>query len=190
MIDQSEPAPTEPKALRLLHALQFAAHAHRTQKRKGADKTPYINHLIDVVTILLENGVNDDTLLIAAALHDTIEDQPVTYEELAAKFGKTVADVVAEVTDDKSLEKARRKQLQVEHAPHKSDRAKQLKIADKISNIRDVAGSPGIGWDQQRRAEYLDWAERVVAGLRGVNPKLDALFDATLAECRSLVSAG
>jgi (p)ppGpp synthase/HD superfamily hydrolase len=179
---------TESKELKLLHALQFAASAHRTQKRKGADQTPYINHLIDVVTILLENGVTDETLLVAAALHDTIEDQPITYELLAQRFGKPVADVVREVTDDKTLEKAVRKQKQVEHAPHKSDLAKQLKIADKISNIRDVAGMPGIGWDEQRRAEYIDWAEQVVNGLRGVNAQLDALFDATLAECRSILA--
>jgi GTP diphosphokinase / guanosine-3',5'-bis(diphosphate) 3'-diphosphatase len=142
---------TESKELKLLHALQFAANAHRTQKRK-------------------------------------VEDQPVTYEELAERFGKPVADVVLEVTDDKTLERAVRKQKQVEHAPHKSDLAKQLKIADKISNIRDVAGTPGIGWDQQRRAEYLDWAQQVVDGLRGVNAQLDALFDATLAECRTMLA--
>src|SRR5687768_1737799 len=112
MTGQSEHTMSEPKALKLLQALQFAAHAHRTQKRKGADQTPYINHLIDVVTILMENGVTDETLLVAAALHDTIEDQPVTYQEIEAKFGKAVADVVAEVTDDKTLEKAVRKQLQ------------------------------------------------------------------------------
>lgn len=172
-----------------MHALQYAAHVHRSQKRKGADQTPYINHLIDVVTILLENGVADETLLMAAALHDTIEDQPVTYEQLVEKFGKPVADIVAEVSDDKTLAKAERKQKQIEHAPHKSDAAKQLKIADKISNIRDVAGSPGIGWDVQRRREYLDWAEQVVNGLRGVNAQLDALFDATLAGCRTTVAA-
>jgi len=179
---------TESKELKLLHALQFAADAHRTQKRKGADQTPYINHLIDVVTILLENGATDETLLVAAALHDTIEDQPVTYAELVTRFGKPVADVVLEVTDDKTLEQTVRKQKQVEHAPRKSDLAKQLKIADKISNIRDVARSPGIGWDPQRRAEYLDWAERVVDGLKGVNPKLDALFYTTLAECRAALA--
>jgi (p)ppGpp synthase/HD superfamily hydrolase len=177
----------ETNELALLQALQFAARAHRTQKRKGADGTPYINHLIDVTTILAENGVTDVTLLMAGALHDTIEDTPVTYEDLVEQFGKSVADLVQEATDDKKLEKAERKQLQIEHAPHKSAAAKQLKIADKISNIRDVAQSPGIGWDAERRREYLDWAAQVVKGLRGVNPKLDNLFDETLGKCWAVV---
>jgi (p)ppGpp synthase/HD superfamily hydrolase len=158
---------------------------HRSQTRKGVEKTPYINHLINVARILANCGATDAALLTAAVLHDAKEDQAVPLEYIAAEFGADVAHLVGEVTDDKSLEKAVRKQLQVETAPKKSDLGKQLKIADKISNIRDVAGSPGIGWDRQRRVEYLVWAGQVVNGLRGVNPQLDALFDSTLAECRT-----
>jgi (p)ppGpp synthase/HD superfamily hydrolase len=171
-----------------LHALQFAAMKHRTQTRKGIDKTPYINHLIDVARIRADCGVTDAALLTAAVLHDAKEDQDVTLEFIAAEFGADVAHLVGEVTDDKSLPKEVRKQLQVEGAPKKSDRGKQLKIADKISNVREVAAAPPADWSLTRRQEYLDWAERVVAGCRGINPNLDNLFDQTLEEARATLT--
>jgi guanosine-3',5'-bis(diphosphate) 3'-pyrophosphohydrolase len=88
--------------------------------------------------------------------------------------------IVLEVTDDKSLPKTERKRRQIEHAPHLSPEAKAVKLADKISNIRDVTNSPPADWDTLRRREYLDWGEAVVAGLRGVNAPLEKLFDETL----------
>lgn len=68
---------------------------------------------------------------MAAILYDTIEDTDTSREDLEELFGREVANVVAEVTDDKTLPKQERKRLQVEHSPHRSDRAKQIKIADK-----------------------------------------------------------
>jgi len=169
----------------LLRALRFAANRHDGQTRKGAGGSPYVNHVIDVAAVLAcEGGVTDTAMLAAAVLHDTVEDTPTTVEELAAAFGPDVAELVREMTDDKSLPKQRRKQLQIEHAPSASPRAKQLKIADKISNIRDVATHPAEDWSRGRRIEYLDWAESVVAGCRGVNPKLDTAFDAALDRAR------
>jgi guanosine-3',5'-bis(diphosphate) 3'-pyrophosphohydrolase len=91
---------------------------------------------------------------------------------------------VAEVTDDKRLPKAERKALQVEHAPGLTERAKRVKIADKISNVRAIAATPPAGWSLERRREYLDWSERVVAGCRGASPALEAVFDRVLAESR------
>ena len=89
-----------------------------------------------------------------------------------------------EVTDDKALGKAIRKELQIERARGSSPLAKQLKIADKISNVREIASSPPADWSLQRRTEYFDWAERVVAGGRDVNPALDAAFDAAVHDSR------
>jgi GTP diphosphokinase / guanosine-3',5'-bis(diphosphate) 3'-diphosphatase len=162
----------------LLQALVFAAHKHRDQRRKGTDQAPYINHLIEVTDLLWRvGGVRDQNLLAAAVLHDSIEDTQTTPDEIRAKFGQAVADLVQEVTDDKQLPKPERKRLQVEHARSKSPQAKQLKIADKISNVGDMRKYPPADWSQERVQEYLDWARQVVEGLRGVNPALEAEFD-------------
>lgn len=168
-----------------LEAIQFAARKHSTQRRKDAEGTPYINHPIDVATTLWTIGqVRDIPILIAAVLHDTIEDTETQPEEIEAQFGKEVLSLVLEVTDDKKLEKAVRKQLQIDHAPHKSPGAKQIKLADKTHNVYDISHSPPPDWSYQRRLEYLDWTEKVVAGLRGANAALEAHYDATLAEAR------
>jgi guanosine-3',5'-bis(diphosphate) 3'-pyrophosphohydrolase len=162
----------------LLRALSFASVKHRNQRRKDAESSPYINHPIAVASVLAsEGGIEDDVLLIAGILHDTVEDTETTFEELAQKFGPAVASLVRELTDDKSLTKAERKLLQIEHARTASTGAKQLKIADKICNIRDITASPPADWPPQRRQEYLDWAAQVVHVCRGVNPQLEAVFD-------------
>ena len=163
----------------LLVALEFAAHKHRNQRRKDADASPYINHPIALARLLaVEGGITHTATLVAAVLHDTIEDTATTYEELCAHFGKRVADVVAEVTDDKRLPKARRKALQIEHAPHMTRGAALVKLADKTCNLRDVASHPPASWPLRRRRQYFDWARAVVDGLPPVSRKLRAAFDA------------
>ena len=165
----------------LIGALAFAANKHRNQRRKDAAASPYINHPIDVASVLaVEAGITDDRVLIAAILHDTVEDTETTQRELAQHFGDDVAAMVAEVTDDKKLRKEKRKQLQIEHAPHLSNSAKLIKIADKICNVRDLAANPPAGWTASRRTEYLLWAAAVTDGCRGVNPVLEQIFDETL----------
>ena len=166
----------------LLKALAFAAHKHRDQRRKDAEASPYINHPIALADVLVnEGGITDVEVLCAALLHDTVEDTDTTSEELLAAFGSRIARIVAEVTDDKNLEKADRKRLQIEHAPGLSPAAKLVKLADKTCNLRDVALRPPAQWDEARRREYFDWAKRVVDGLRGVHPRLEAAFDAAYA---------
>lgn len=138
----------------IIDALAFASLVHRDQRRKGAEASPYISHPITLARILVvEGGIEDPVVIAAALLHDTIEDCGVTRAELAGKFGVEVADVVTEVTDDKSLPKARRKDLQVEHAAHISARAKLVKLADKIANVRDIADHPPSDWSEGRRSE-------------------------------------
>ena len=159
-------------------AVAFAADKHRNQRRKDAEASPYINHPIELANVLAnEGGVDDVIVLCAAVLHDTIEDTKTTAEELAAIFGDKVTSVVLEVTDDKSLDKAVRKEEQVRHAPHISHEAKLVKLADKICNLRDILASPPADWSADRKREYFDWAARVVAGLRGAHPALEAVFD-------------
>jgi guanosine-3',5'-bis(diphosphate) 3'-pyrophosphohydrolase len=163
----------------LLKALAFAAHKHRDQRRKDPAASPYINHPIALADVLMnEGGVTDVEVLCAALLHDTVEDTATTPQELKDIFGPRIARIVAEVTDDKALGKAERKRLQVEHAGKLSPEAKLVKLADKICNLRDVAERPPVAWDLARRREYFDWAKRVVDGLRGAHPRLEAAFDA------------
>ena len=169
-------------------AVAFAADKHRDQRRKDAEASPYINHPIALANVLAnEGGVDDVTVLCAAVLHDTIEDTETTPEELQAIFGPKVASVVMEVTDDKSLEKSLRKQRQVEHAPHISTEAKLVKLADKISNLRDIIASPPADWSAERKQNYFEWAAKVVAGVRGVHPGLESVFDGLLARQAELV---
>jgi len=163
---------------RIFEALQFAAHKHRDQRRKDPEASPYINHPIALASILwVEGGIEDADVVCAALLHDTVEDTETTEAELVGRFGPKIAAIVMEVTDDKDLPKARRKELQIEHAPHLTREAKLVKLADKISNVRDVGTAPPTDWPLARRREYFDWARRVVDGLRGVDPRLEALFD-------------
>jgi (p)ppGpp synthase/HD superfamily hydrolase len=169
-------------------AADFAARAHVTQRRKGDAQEPYVNHLIEVALLLTEATGGEDAALIAAGwLHDTLEDTATEREELEALFGPAVASIVAEVTDDKSLKKAERKRLQVETTPSKSRQARLLKIADKTSNLRSMAESPPIGWDIDRRMEYVRWAEAVVEGCRGLNPMLERMFDEAVRQARAAV---
>lgn len=159
-------------------AAAFAAEKHRHQRRKDVDTSPYINHPIAVANVLAnEAGITDVLTIAAALLHDTIEDTDATAEELHSLFGDRIAAIVLEVTDDKSLPKAERKRLQVEHAPRLGPRAKLVKLADKICNLRDLRRTPPADWPVERRREYFDWARRVVDGLRGVHSGLEALFD-------------
>jgi guanosine-3',5'-bis(diphosphate) 3'-pyrophosphohydrolase len=125
--------------------------------------------------------------LIAAILHDTVEDVGVKKEEIVERFGERVAGIVMEVTDDKSLPKAERKQLQVDHAPNLSTEAKLVKLGDKISNIKDVTDSPPADWTLERRREYIEWGEKVVEGLRGSNQALEKRFDQTVMAARKAV---
>jgi len=162
----------------ILRAASFAADKHRNQRRKDAAASPYINHPLSLAAILAdEGGVTDPAILAAALLHDTVEDTETTIDELETLFGNNVAAIVAEVTDDKTLDKAERKRLQVEKAATKSAGAKLVKLADKISNLRDIADCPPTNWSDERRSEYVSWAIEVVAGLRGVHPGLEGVFD-------------
>ncbi len=164
-------------AARLLAAAGFAAFKHREQRRKGVKGSPYINHPLAVAGLIAdEGGVADTDVLMAAILHDTIEDTLTTQAELERHFGTAVASIVAEVTDDKGQSTKLRKEMQVAHAPRLTREAKLVKLADKICNLRDVVARPP-NWDLARKQEYFDWAKRVVDGLRGVHPELEATFD-------------
>ncbi len=169
---------------RLLAALDFAAEKHSAQRRKSAGDVPYINHPIRVARLLAEAGVEDEDVLIAAVLHDTLEDTATTRAELETAFGRAVCRLVEEVTDDKSLPKTERKRLQIVHAPQLSPGAALVKLADKIANVGDLSHAPPVDWPMERIRGYLDWAEAVVRAMPKVNAALEARFAGVLAEGR------
>ena len=162
----------------LIDALAFAADKHRRQRRKDPEASPYINHPISLARVLsVEGRVRDVKVLAAAVLHDTLEDTETTYEELHERFGQTIAGVVREVTDDKTLSAPDRKRLQIEHAGQLSRRARLVKLADKTCNLRDLITNPPHEWGLQRRRDYFDWAKKVVDRIRGTDKKLEGAFD-------------
>ncbi len=167
---------------RLIDAVHFAADKHRDQRRKDKGATPYINHPVSLAHILTnEGGVHDIDVLCAALLHDTIEDTDTTPEELVAHFGPRITSIVLEVTDDTTQHFTVRKQAQIDHAPHMSHEAKLVKLADKISNLRDLLAFPPADWPTMRKQAYMDFSSAVVDGLRGTNSALEAAFDALVA---------
>lgn len=170
----------------LVRAFDYAARRHTGQTRKGAAGEPYVNHVADVARRVSAASCGPDkTLILGALLHDIVEDTEGTAEEIARLFGRDVAALVLEVTDDKSLPKEERKRLQVEHAPHLSAHARRIKLADKASNLTSMIESPPAGWSTERKRAYVDWAERVAAGCRGVDAHLEAAFDEAVRSARA-----
>ena len=173
----------------LMEATLFAADKHRGQKRKDAEKTPYINHPIYVVNLMAGvGGITDIEALQAGMLHDTVEDADTSPEEIETRFGYAVRSLVMEVTDDKKLEKQERKRIQIEKAPHLSPRAKVIKLADKIANLTDLIASPPAHWPLERRQQYVAWSNKVIAGCRGHNSRLEEIYDARVMEANARLS--
>jgi guanosine-3',5'-bis(diphosphate) 3'-pyrophosphohydrolase len=172
--------------IKLTEAYHFAATKHVGQRRKGEAGEPYMNHLTEVAGLVAQaiHGADLD-VVIAAVLHDTVEDTDCSFKELTGLFGTRVAGIVAEVTDEKSLPKAERKRLQIEHAVHASTEAKLIKLADKTSNLRSLRHSPPADWSAERMGEYAEWSRMVVAGCRGANSWLESQFDAAHAALKS-----
>jgi guanosine-3',5'-bis(diphosphate) 3'-pyrophosphohydrolase len=174
----------------VLKAAHFAAKKHAGQRRKGAAAEPYINHLLEVAELVCSALAEPDTnLVIAALLHDAVEDTGTTKQVLVETFGSDVADLVMEMTDDKSLPKAERKRLQTVHASQISVRAQVIKLADKISNLRGIVASPPADWSGERKREYFEWAKQVVDGLSAPNEMLKAEFERLYRQVESLASS-
>ena len=169
----------------ILKAANFSAQKHSTQRRKDKDASPYINHPISVALAIAQiGGVDDPEILAAALLHDTLEDTETGPEELEAEFGKKVCEYVLDVSDDKTLPKDERKRRQIEHAKKISKGAALIKLGDKISNVTDVLDNPPVGWDINRRKEYLDWAEKVIENCPKVNDRMENKFQEIIKQGR------
>jgi GTP diphosphokinase / guanosine-3',5'-bis(diphosphate) 3'-diphosphatase len=176
-------------AHRLMHAIRFAAEHHRDDRRKGATAAPYINHPIIVAEQLAAHGLGEDVeLLMAAVLHDVIEDTDATFEELNSAFGQRVAEVVQEVSDDKTLEKEARRKVVVDTIAHKSLAARLVKLSDLIANVHDIVHHPPQ-WSQERKLNYLRWAGRIAEQVTGTHAGLEAALAAELAAAHKAVGA-
>ncbi len=169
---------------RYFEAAAYAALRHGDQRRKGALCEPYVTHVLDVARRLAAAQPDDGVLIIGGLLHDIVEDTEGTAEEIEARFGGEVAALVLEVSDDKSLPKAERKRLKIAHFPKKSERARRLILADTASNVASLTTSPP-DWPLSRIVDYIDWAERVVAPARGLDPVLETGFAESAAAARA-----
>lgn len=173
--------------LPFIEVLAFAAQQHSAQRRKDAAASPYINHPIALAQVLAgEGSVSDPLILQAALLHDVLEDTDTTPSLLRRRFGADLTAVVLELTDDKTLQKQERKQLQIDRAPSLSQSARLVRLADKICNLRDLAHSPPIDWSPARIEAYVEWARAVIAGIRGTHVLLEKLFDEA---CREVLGS-
>ena len=169
----------------VLKAAAFSAHEHREHRRRDIKRTPYINHPLAVAEALcVEGRVRDPEILAAALLHDTLEDTTTTYAELHREFGSRIAVLVAEVSDDRTMHKAKRKRVQVDRAASLSSAAQQIKIADKLCTVRDILERPPARWTTKRKRAYFEWAKKVVDRVRSANPEIAAKFDAAYAAWR------
>lgn len=176
----------DPLPLRLLDAARFAARAHHGQTIHGTDAVPYMDHVLDVAARLARHHPADGILLLAGLLHDVVEDTGVTDEELRSRFGGAVADVVAEVTDAPGLSEPARRAAQIRHARTASERAKRLKLADKAANLAEMTRHPWHDDAAEARA-YVDWGRAVADAVRGVDPALEAEFDAAADRARAAI---
>jgi len=181
-------SPSGSDARRLLGALRFAAERHRDARRKGETAAPYINHPIAVADQLAAHGLGDDVeLLMAAVLHDVIEDTDATYEDVQRQFGGRVAGIVQDVSDDKSLDREARRRLVVDTIGRKSREARLIKLSDLIANVHDVIHHPPR-WTLERKLDYLRWAERVAAAVSGTHAGLESELAGKIAAAREALS--
>ena len=167
---------------RLLLATLLAERAHRHQTRQS-DGCPYLIHPLRVAQLVAEHLPADwpegEDVVIAAVLHDTLEDTTLSAEQITAQLGPRVTALVEEVTNP-SLGKVDKKRWQVEHATTLSRGACLIKMADKLDNLRDHLQTPI--WGLRRTQGYLLHAREVVDRMPHSSPALRAALDQIWAE--------
>lgn len=173
----------------LFKGVRFAAMKHQGQYRLQAGLIPYIIHPIGVAKSLwIEGGIRNINVLVAALLHDTIEDTNTTADEIEREFGYRIRYTVEEVSDDPALLSNQNKQRQVDHAPHMTLNAQLVKLADRLYNVRDMKNElPGFG--PARIRWYMEWSLKLVQALQGTHEQLEESLKAEislrLTECQN-----
>ena len=162
-----------------LRGLAAAAHAHEYAARKSTGYS-YLVHPVRMVISLLLSGVEDVEILVAALLHDTVEDSGVTIGGIQTMFEKSgyprVHSIVAEVTDDRSHGTTRemRKRAQLSHAPHLSEGARLVKSVDMWDNLRSIfEHGPPSKWTVAYTQGYFLWKYEIFKLIQGVNTEVD-----------------
>ncbi|KAM3718084.1 Guanosine-3',5'-bis(diphosphate) 3'-pyrophosphohydrolase MESH1 [Dirofilaria immitis] len=162
----------------IIKAVDLAARRHRQQRRKDAIQTPYVNHPIGVAYILTNEGqITDTATIIAAILHDIVEDTKTTDKEIRETFGDEVADIVKECTVVKSVKREIRMKSQLQKASELSHKAKLVQLADKLYNIRDIERCIPFGWTKQNVTEYVLFAKNLLSSIRGIHGPLENALD-------------
>ena len=165
----------------ILQAIEFASYRHRFDKTRNDE--PYINHVINVCSLISVIGEEQDPeTLAAAALHDTIEKTGTKGSEINFNFGENVFQIVLEVTDHASENDVEKFQQQFDRINGLSQKAKIIKLADKVANVKSLLSFPPEGWDLQKRSLYINWADRIINALRGTNKNLEEYYDHMIAE--------
>ena len=163
--------------VQVVRAAYFAGEKHKDQRRSDKEETPYINHPLELASILVDEGdVGEVEIICAALLHDTLEDTNTTFEELVAKFGITVAKIVREVTNNMTLTSAERRIQEAACIPNLSREAKLVKLADKIANIRDISTMPPVSWNIEKKELYFDFSLSIAEQAKDASPKLYSVF--------------
>lgn len=170
----------------LLKAVCFAAQKHRDQRRKDLAQTPYINHPIAVAKTLWAHGITDIDTLVAAILHDILEDTDTHPNDLSSEFGPHILALVQEVSDDKQQPKQTRKNLQIENASTLSHAARLIRLCDKICNLQDLIHSPPANWSVERCQQYVTWCKAVIANIRNTHETLETQFDTLCGQAQKL----
>lgn len=118
-------------------AIKMALEAHEGQKRK-VDGDPYVTHPLEV-GILLSQAGQDEDVVIAGILHDTIEDTHLNYDTIQTNFGKHIADLIAACSEsDKSLSWLKRKTQYINGLEKASEDVLIIVCADKVSNLSSI----------------------------------------------------
>lgn len=150
-------------------AFHLSAIAHRGQKR--VDGTDYIEHPIEVANNLIRVGIVDADILAAAYLHDALEKGPKHMRKtIENQLGHNIVLLVDSLTDDQRLSSSHRKAQQLERAPTMPILAKQIKLADRIANLR----SPRPDWNDAKRQTYAEHSHALLFALKGSHDVLES----------------
>jgi len=162
----------------IIDAEKFAKEKHKHQFRDDGT-TPYSKHLEKVVEILNDLGINDDVILCAGWLHDTIEDTDTDYDDIDDKFGTETADIVATLTKDTRMIKQKREIDYCTQLSKGAWKSQIVKFADILANLEDLKNSTNndANFCQNQAQNKLEYYDSIKSGLQENKkdiPRLDS----------------
>ncbi|MBK1838536.1 bifunctional (p)ppGpp synthetase/guanosine-3',5'-bis(diphosphate) 3'-pyrophosphohydrolase [Azospirillum sp. YIM B02556] len=170
----------------IVAALRYAAALHDGTYRPDRARTPFVSHLSETAELVAQAG-GSPAEVAAAWLHDAVEDGLTTVEDLAQRFGREVADLVAAVSDapeDVGRAIAERKAIQAERLAAAPEGAKRIKLAEQISILKALAVERPLSWSVERAEDYVEGSRLVAAACAAASPLLAERYAAALAAAR------